>query len=303
MKAKLMMCGLVFFGMSTLANAQNPVVVQQPMPLGAQALPGQEASFVPPPPAPARKKITAAPAPGLLDVRSGVNYRIGIAIGHTNRLLMPFKKPVVKTNSTATISVEGNIVYVSTTNEEPITLFIHEVGQGDPAVSLTLVPGEISPISSNVRIIGYEGPQNALESNEDAPKSNEDARQYETTLPYVQTLTAVMKDLALEKVPDGYGLSNIRGYGAGVPRCSMPNLVLEPFQLLTGSELKVYVFRATNTGVSRAEVTEDRCGRVRAVAAWPRRVLEPGQSTEIYVITSREDDVDPSTVRRSVVGG
>lgn len=301
---------MAFLAMSSSALAQVNV---QPMQVpGQAAAPGQAVAEPPAQlapvtqpyvaPAPVKRKITAAPAPSLLDVRSGINQRIGIALSHTNRLLMPFKKPVVKTNSTATISVEGNIVYVSTSSEEPITLFIHEVGEGDPAVSLTLVPNDIAPISSQIRIIGYEPNNRKNEMAGDAPISKEQAESFETALPYVQTLTAIMKDLALEKVPEGYGLTNVRGYSNGVPRCNMPGIVLEPFQLLMGSELKVFVYRATNTSTGRVEVQEDKCGVVRAVAAWPRRTLDPGQSTEIYIITSRGENMDPSAVRKSVVG-
>lgn len=304
MKNKLLLLTAIFSTATVSAQTdptqqRSPIVTEQMMPVQQ---PGQVYEQ------PVKKKLLAAPAPSNLQVVSGVNKRVGIALNDTNRILTPFRKPVVKTNSTATISVEGGIIYVSSTLEEPITLFIHEVGAGDPAISLTLIPSQISPISTRVEIMGHHPGADVNDavtnqSNARPAPPTEEAVSFETSSPYVQVLTTIMKELALEKVPQGYSLSNIKGYSANVPRCSMPGIVMEPFQVLNGSELTVYVYRATNTSQSRLEVAEERCGKVRAVAAWPTRVLNSGQSTEIYVITSRTDGIDNSNVRKPVVGG
>lgn len=261
-----------------------------------------------------RPKGMIAPPPPVIQLQSGVNATMGIAYAHTNRILTPFEHPEVKTNSTAAISVEGPIVYVSTNADDPISMFIHDHGQGDPAISLTLIPEEVPAVSTQVRLNGMEsagggfgggggewsGPKRAP-----APASAELAHTFETTNPYVGTLVAIMKDLALQRVPDGYSFEPVHGFTPLMPTCVMPGLRIEPAQLLSGTEFTVIVARASNEGVSPVEVKEDGCGEgARAVGAWPDRVVRPGGSTELYLVIARPpvDDAGDQNVRPAVAG-
>ena len=49
---------------------------------------------------------------------------IEIAIDHLNRIVTPFANPVVRTVAAASTSVDGHVVYVATSTEEPLSLCI-----------------------------------------------------------------------------------------------------------------------------------------------------------------------------------
>jgi conjugal transfer pilus assembly protein TraK len=63
---------------------------------------------------------------------------------------------------------------------------------------------------------------------------------------------------------------------------------------------------AHNTGVTPIEFDERACAstqdEVLAVAAWPKVVLKPGESTELYVAVRRKDEA-AITVRPSLLNG
>ena len=87
-----------------------------------------------------------------------------------------------------------------------------------------------------------------------------------------------------------------------MPPCQMPGIRLSPGQLVSGAELLAIVVKATNVGPTTAEINEDACGdQARAMAAWPTRVLSPGQSTELYVVVGRPDAEDRSNQRPTLV--
>lgn len=240
------------------------------------------------------KGLVSPPAPQIV-LQSGVNATMGIAFDHPNRILTPFAHPEVKTNSTASISVEDSIVYVSSSSDDPISMFIHDHDHGDPAISLTLIPEEIPAVSTQIRLsgMGQDGtsPEWGHAAANPEPASNQLAHTFETTNPYVETLVSMMKDLAHGRVPEGYSFTALRGYSPLMPVCTMPGLQLQPAQLLGGSAFDVIVVRGSNVGVAPVEVKEDGCigDRVRAVAAWPDRVVRPGSSTEIYIVMARPD--------------
>lgn len=259
-----------------------------------------------------RPKGTVPPPPAVVDLQSGINATMGIAYEHTNRILTPFEHPEVKTNSTAAITVEGSIVYVSTNADDPISMFIHDHDRGDPAISLTLVPEEIPAVSTQVRLPGLEsangwgsagnGSFRAM-ARAPSPASAELAHSFETSNPYVETLIALMKDLAHQRVPDGYSLQTLNGASPLMPQCSMPGLRLDPAQLLSGGEYEVLVARASNVGVMPVSVREDGCGEAaRAVAAWPDRLVQPGASTEVYIVLARANEEGQHNQRPTVAG-
>jgi conjugal transfer pilus assembly protein TraK len=250
--------------------------------------------------APRNARADIKPAPAEITVNSGQNHVIGVAFSHLNRILTPFPNPVVKTTSLATTSVEGSIVYVATNLPEPIGLFIHDETSPNVAISLTLVPAEIPPISTRVQIRDYT--PDAMPVVRSQPSL---ATAFEQEHTYLDALKAIMRDLATGKVPDGYGLAPLGGHFAGMPECAIPGIHVVPLQLLTGTSLQVVVGKALNTSTSVAEVREDACrGKgLRAVAAWPRTTLQAGEATELYLVIDVPDVADDANARPSVLGG
>lgn len=239
------------------------------------------------------------PAPARMTVDSGENHVVGIAFSHLNRIITPFVKPVVKTTSVATTSVEGSIVYVATNLSEPVGLFIHEEARPEFAISLTLVPAEIPPVSTSITVKGLD----ETGATRIAAKQSL-ATAFEQQHTYLEMLKVLFRDLALGKVPDGYGFEEVGGYHPDMPRCDIAGVHVVPLQLLTGASLRAFVGRAQNTSETVREIREGACeGRaVRAVAAWPRTQLQPGEAVEIYIALDVPGPDDQGPQRPSLLG-
>lgn len=290
---------------SVQAYERQEAVAASPAPQAGQGGGGgADASFGPAPgtsvlqmpPAP---RVTAKAPPPQLTVRPGVNTKFGVALAHVNRIVTPFANVKVVTTSQASITTEGPIVYVSTNIPEPIGLFVHDPQEPTVAVSLTLIPSEIAPVSTALELEGVSrrGPT-LVSRNEDL------AREFESGAPYVAAITSLLRELAYGKVPDGYGLEPFSDAHRGLlPRCQMSGITLTPGQLVSGAELLAIVMRATNVSSTTVEVNEDGCSdEARATAAWPRRFLSPGESTEVYVVIGRPREQDSGAQRPSLVG-
>jgi len=252
----------------------------------------------PPSPRPPNRPFVK-PAPARMTVESGENHVVGIAFSHLNRIITPFVKPVVKTTSVATTSVEGSIVYVATNLSEPVGLFIHEEARPEHAISLTLVPAEIPPVSTSITVKGLD----ETGATRIAAKASL-ATAFEQQHTYLEMLKVLFRDLALGRVPDGYGFEEVGGYHADMPRCDIAGVHVVPLQLVTGVSLRAFVGRAQNTSGSVREIREDACeGRaVRAVAAWPKTHLQPGESVELYIALDVPGTHEQGAQRPSLIG-
>lgn len=234
-------------------------------------------------------------------MEQGVNQIVPVAIEHPNRIVTPFNRPetqsVIDENVT-TIETKGNVVYVSTASERPVTLFITEKGDQSRALSLTLVPQRIPPRELFLQLPDGVGFAMA--------RSNEEADRWETSQPYVQTIRTVFRQIALGEVPQGYSMTRIPS-NMRLPNCNMSGLNFDfrNGQVLMGHNLSVLVGVATNTSSQPIEFREAVCGAwdVAAVASWPLNVLEPGEKTEIYVARKiGRKKQGPVSKRPSLVG-
>lgn len=233
-----------------------------------------------------------------IEVEVGVNKTFAVAKAHVNRIVTPFSDAKVITTSVAGIRAEGGIVYVSTNTDESIGLFVHEADDPENAISLTLIPDEIDQVSTRVSIRGMQ-----TEARRQRVAVERDVAQtFETASPYVETLTALMADLAHGRMPEGYGLEEVDVTRHDLPSCRIPGAHTMPAQVITGSELFVVVYRLTATVATT--VDESKCSEAaRAVAAWPKRTLRAGEETELYAVFSVESQTEAQAVRPSVIGG
>lgn len=231
-------------------------------------------------------------------MRRGVNQIIPAAIYHLNRIVTPFIKPIVKTGTGAEVSVEDNVIYVTTADTAPVTLFIYEEGNQDIALNLTLVPRRIP---AREVFLDLEDGVMALNG-----RGNAKAESWEKSQPYVETIRAVFRGLALGDLPQGYSLSKYPTSRA-TPNCSMDglNFSFKNGQLLSGHSLQVSVGIVQNTTSRPIEIREAVCGgwEVAAVAAWPNNMLEPGQRSEIYVAERLQRTTKSTSKRPSLLGG
>ena len=248
---------------------------------------------------PMRPRKTLPAPPPEIEVASGQNKEFGIALSHMNRIITPFRDPEIKTTSVATISAEKGVVYVSTLLQDEIALLIYEKGDPFNAISVTLHPDAIAPVSVRVNIAGY---QPGLDVGV-TTANNEMARGWEMDQPFVEVVKSTFRELALGRIPEGYGFQSIRRVPAQMPTCDLPGFEITPLQLVTGNSMLVIVSKVTNRNGVPAQVDESRCDSPAMIGAatWPSQKLAPGQSAELYVAVRQNVDTSPNQ-RPSVLG-
>lgn len=252
-------------------------------------------------PPPAKPRSNIKPPPESITIKPGVNAVFGIAEGHLNRLVTPFKNPVVKTTAVAATSIEKNIVYVSTNNAEPVGFYIHDASDPLNAISVTMVPSDIPPISVTLILQGYA--TRADDGGNAVAGDAKLAKGWETGAPFVDAIKNTFRTLAKGQIPDGYSFETLPGVTPLMPRCGIPGLRIEPKQLLTGYNLQVIVSKVTNFTDATLDVDERACegDSVVAVAAWPQSSLAPHAVTELYVAIRKVEPPSQDTVRPSLV--
>jgi conjugal transfer pilus assembly protein TraK len=238
--------------------------------------------------------------PRNVSITPGTTALIEIAIDHLNRLVTPFANPVVRTVSAASTSVDGHVVYVATSTEEPVSLYISDGQSDDLALSLTLAPRYVPPREIRLTVPGYRG-KGASGGGPDVGKSASlpgTAGEGNGSIPYVAALTDLLRAMAQRRLPAGFQVK-----GRGPKAHCAPGLKIIKTQLIQGATAGVLTLGVRNAGTGTVPVNESACdldqGIVAAVGAWPLKDLAPGQETEVFLVL-QEGSVatDPSGTLR-----
>lgn len=235
-----------------------------------------------------------------IKVTPGVNQIITISTDQPNRIITPFQNPQILSSSLSggangqcgEVCVKGSVVYVSTKKEYPLGLFITEKGQDQTAISLTLVPRRIPPREVNLVL---------NDSSAITVQGSPESKVWETSQPFVNGIKKNLMGIALGNIPSGYNLQKIPQKYA-LPVCSQAGLNFDfsKGQLLAGTNLNYVIGKITNVGETPIEFTESSCGGydVAAVAAYPYNLLQPKQSTEVYVVQRVNANKNVKTTKR-----
>ena len=245
-------------------------------------------------------------------VTPGNNVVIPIAQNQPNRLMTPFKNPVLVTadlqggrgDDCGEACARGRVVYVTTEQTKPVTVFISEEGREDVAISLTMVPERIAPRQVELLL-----PKEVMETLRVGAGSavvgdNDEAKAWERSQPYVDMIRQSFRTIALGEVPQGYSLRRANGKDQ-LPFCQQTGLKFNfaNGQVLEGHDMTVFVGTMKNIGKEPVEFNEMRCGywNVAAVTSYPLKVLRPKQATEVYVAVKREKQRPAGTVRKPLI--
>lgn len=225
----------------------------------------------------------------------GVNEIIQVSVNHLNRIVTPYEEPKITTSSPSTTEIRDNVIYIGTTQESPLTLFITEKGSEDQALSLTLIPRKIPPREIFLQLKDGVSPL----------RYTKRAEKWEKSQPYVITVENLFRTLALGQLPPGYSFE--KSPKGELPACRQTGLQFDfqQGQTVSGHNLIVHVGVAKNTSPKVIEFIEDTCGDwdVAAVAAFPRNVIHPGERTEIYVARKRNHKREIKVKRPSLLLG
>lgn len=244
-----------------------------------------------------------------IELTPGVNEIINASIGHINRIVTPFPSPEVRSTSAAEMSVHENVIYVAPQSEQPVTMYITQSGDEALALSVTLNPRRIPPVEARLKVAGYE---DEFFFTHDAASDTALA-----DMPYVTSLRAVVRALALGEVPAGY---NLRQTAIHEEVCAPPpgldaytdGVISFDFSLaqrIQGTSLIASVGRVMYrvpegaTYLPPIELNELWCADAdtAAVAFWPAPLLNPGESAEVFVVRRRTESHGPRTTRPSLL--
>lgn len=286
---------------SAESDAKQPRLVQ--VGTSDADLPAVPASVIRP--APPRRPAEPVETRQDVVVNNGTNTLIPISKGQINRIVTPFESPVIQTVSTADISTRDNVVYVTTTEDQPVTMFITPEDDETVAVSLTLLPQSIPPIQANL-LFSQSVPGNTTpEQGQQAMPSGSlaysgQAKRWERSQPFMDTLRSIMRELALGNLPRGYSFAQLQS-GDHVPDCVQPGVDYDftNAQYVLGHDFRIFIVVAENNSARHLEVDHGACTHPNraAVAVWPHEILEPGQKTEVFLVT-RVPQVQANTSTR-----
>ncbi|MBS9962927.1 TraK domain-containing protein, partial [Vibrio alginolyticus] len=203
-----------------------------------------------------------------------------------------------RTTSDAQTQIKGNVVYVATDKESPVSLYITPPGQEAPALSVTLVPRRIPPREITLAIDGQQWPIKGV--------VNRKAATWETAQPYVDSLRDLLRRLALNELPQGYDI-RLASQSDTSPKCFQPGLKFgfKQGQIVTGHYFTVYVGLVESFADEPIEASEIACHTPDIVASayWPRNILLPGEKTELYVVVRNHREEAVESQRPSLLVG
>lgn len=240
-----------------------------------------------------------------------------VAIGHLNRLETPFRNPKVRTSAPETalnISNEGSFLFVSVT--EPATIIIHEAGKPDPAITVSLLPRQITP--RQVRLGVTPPVQRQIDANlvarppaaaipasasRPAPVATRPGVRAGSSAPHVTQIATVMQAFGQGNVARGYDKTAVRNFriedfcrtNVGV------NFSLRGGQAYADRDYIMLIARATSS--SRRSLQEVWCAAhpaTAAVAYTPRTVISQGRPAEVLIMLRRDLLTRPAPQRQRV---
>ena len=203
-------------------------------------------------------------------VRSGKTYSILVSGVAPNLIVTPFNHPemIVTNRKLATPVVHGRDLLVNTSPAFPVGVYVTGKNPHDPMISLTLIPEKTPPKNYKLVLPGFIP---AI-----APTTGNAHN-------YAGRMVHLMRDAALQKVPENYRQSHkelaLPGAGGAMSWNWEFSWVGSRYRI-TGYRLKNTLGRAVNL-----METNFYAKGVTAASIYPNHHLYPGESTQVFVIT------------------
>lgn len=203
-------------------------------------------------------------------VVDGKTYVAYISAYDMNRIVTPFDKPAIDTQSDATITTTGREIMVTPRSSAPVAMYIRDASLAGETYQLVLKPAQL-PVGAQIELVGSGKNVVGKTDRLDSSKS--------------EWLEAV-RSLVQGSQPRGYGLVN-ESEGESI-RVGQVSVVREKVYQSGQNVLSVYRVR-NESGVS-VELLEQSFYRegVRFISFFPDLVLEPGGETSLHIIARKE---------------
>ncbi|WP_347990210.1 type-F conjugative transfer system secretin TraK [Methylomonas sp. AM2-LC] len=233
----------------------------------------------------------------VIKAKPGITESVIIARYKLNRISTPYSDPKVLTVDAIETKIDGSDLYIATESEVPVSLFItSESGSGE-AISLQLSPKDsVSPVEIKIES-GSRRERPGVDSDSAGSRWNK------SSTPYVHDIKTVMQSMAKQQIPQGYALEEVTEELVAIPFCHDPELTFRTGQVLGGHDSKVIVLIAQNNTSRTIQFEEYNCANesTLAVSAWPRVLLNPGEKTEVYILTRLYDGMKQEETRPALI--
>lgn len=241
----------------------------------------------------------------------GEPVTIAVGVAQSNRIGFNFNKLEVVTSDMRTpILKDGGYMYITpSVAGEPIGLLVGEEGMPETMVNVLLLPANVPQVIAKVDVLlTKEMKQKRSKIIADA-KAKEDKAAAElaaveaqleqgesklrtNTDPYSDRIVELMTMVAKEEIPQGFSLK----LQDQVPEkdlypCDSSKLAMyhQTVQQLESSKEIIDIVKVTNDLNGVRSIEDDYCisPGVLAAATFRRSHLQPGQSTEVYVLRDK----------------
>ena len=203
------------------------------------------------------------------------NELVYVSLQQLNKITTPFETPQAIDTSGATLKAIGQDIFIKPANDMPLTIYVSDAGVGQ-SIGITLVPKANLPAQSIVlvpdrpTVAGGGASPNAPEMV--APD-------------YTGRLIALAKSLGAGGVPQGYAKSKL-------PRALANDgkAIFEPQYKYVGNTYDVYSYLIKSISPEPVELNEESffSESVRAVAFFPKTMLQQDETSTVYVIVDRD---------------
>lgn len=232
------------------------------------------------------------------------NIMIAVGQGLMNTISTNLTMLTAKTNDeSSTFEIDKGYLYVTVSSTNPISLVLYEEGVLESQVSITLVPVPAPPTIAN---ISFSLPQSmkdeavefqkkiALEEQQattgEEPESAHDS--------HTNRIIEILRPVAQGDIPKGFGLTPDIPEEMRHP-CQMTIVHRTEQRLVSGNDI-VDVVLATNDSDKPYNVREEMCitNGTLAVALFEKAYLLPGQSSEIYILRDKRQELEQKRRQR-----
>jgi conjugal transfer pilus assembly protein TraK len=218
---------------------------------------------------------TTAVSGSRIETRAGDTavYLLKVSGTAPNLIQSPFANPRLLTTSSSSVQFKahGRNLVVSVTQAGPVGVYVTGDSPGDPMIGLVLDPSPIPPRSYVLDVNGY-APKTGVQLGQD----------------YVQSVVGFMRSVVEGHVPNDFSQT-------GKDRLPIDQMFmgvrLHPVREYVSPKQTIVVLQAKNENTKPVRLVENDFYKkgVTAVVIDPEHNLEPGQTTQIYVLSSQAE--------------
>lgn len=234
-----------------------------------------------------------------LNLRTGSNVMVPVAIGLMNRIETSFKSVSVKSSDeNAILEVDGGILYVTLNTRDPVGLMLMEEGVPGTAVNMTVVPLDVPPalVKAKISLTGEQLQESFVyqQKKQDellVEKANEEEQEINRSDRHTERLKEILKTTALGQVPAGFTMSDddLKNMPETYRSPCLFGIPNRTGQRMVGSRELIDVVLVQNNTDKSVVMREERCMSKDTIAVGLIDVatLPPGAKTEIYIVRDK----------------